>query len=373
MAAGGRPGGVAHHGDEYCPAPGASAGHRGPGCRGAPALADALRTAEIDFEHAFRIGVAVADERLAELVIARADEVLGVARQMRADRFRQWLDEWARRNQPDDGVERDEALHATRFVRSRKADDGMIEGRFRLDPIDGRTVIAGIDRIVDEERRIATRLPGRTHRRQRADAWSRSRPGRDAATARRCPGWAPSSTTTTSPASSRPPGRCELDDGTPLPASSGAPPGLRSRRSSPSSWATTACHSTSAANTAPPPGPNGSPSEPATTPVPGRRVSGRSMVQVHHLIPWQYGGPTDLDNLVPLCTYHHGWVHEAMWPVTREPDGRLVVHDYVDASLRAAPTSHPTSKQPAANDTATCDWNLSAAQLIREAEPARRS
>ena len=32
--------------------------------------------------------------------------------------------------------------------------------------------------------------------------------------------------------------------------------------------------------------------------------------EVHHLRPWDKGGPTNLDNLVPLCTYHHHWIHE---------------------------------------------------------------
>lgn len=30
----------------------------------------------------------------------------------------------------------------------------------------------------------------------------------------------------------------------------------------------------------------------------------------HHLTPWEQGGPTDLDNLVPLCSQHHHAVHE---------------------------------------------------------------
>ncbi len=32
--------------------------------------------------------------------------------------------------------------------------------------------------------------------------------------------------------------------------------------------------------------------------------------EIHHLRPWDKGGPTNLDNLVPLCTYHHHWIHE---------------------------------------------------------------
>jgi hypothetical protein len=32
--------------------------------------------------------------------------------------------------------------------------------------------------------------------------------------------------------------------------------------------------------------------------------------EIHHLRPWENGGHTDLDNLVPLCSYHHHYVHD---------------------------------------------------------------
>jgi hypothetical protein len=32
--------------------------------------------------------------------------------------------------------------------------------------------------------------------------------------------------------------------------------------------------------------------------------------EIHHLRPWEQGGHTNLDNLVPLCSYHHHFVHE---------------------------------------------------------------
>jgi hypothetical protein len=45
--------------------------------------------------------------------------------------------------------------------------------------------------------------------------------------------------------------------------------------------------------------------------------------EVHHLIEWERGGRTDLDNLGPLCVRHHHLVHAERWvlrldPVTRE-------------------------------------------------------
>jgi Domain of unknown function (DUF222)/HNH endonuclease len=55
---------------------------------------------------------------------------------------------------------------------------------------------------------------------------------------------------------------------------------------------------------------------------------------VHHVVPWNLGGGTDLDNLVLLCKHHHGVVHRNGWSMTgnaneelriENPDGRVTV------------------------------------------------
>jgi hypothetical protein len=48
-----------------------------------------------------------------------------------------------------------------------------------------------------------------------------------------------------------------------------------------------------------------------------------SWCQAHHVREWENGGPTDLDNLVPLCTKHHHAVHEGQWTVKLVPDRTL--------------------------------------------------
>lgn len=40
-------------------------------------------------------------------------------------------------------------------------------------------------------------------------------------------------------------------------------------------------------------------------------------LQVHHRIPWALGGNTDLDDLVLLCWWHHIFVHEKGWHITK--------------------------------------------------------
>lgn len=42
--------------------------------------------------------------------------------------------------------------------------------------------------------------------------------------------------------------------------------------------------------------------------------------EIHHVQPWELGGPTDLANLVPLCSRHHHLVHEGGWGLTMSPD-----------------------------------------------------
>jgi hypothetical protein len=45
--------------------------------------------------------------------------------------------------------------------------------------------------------------------------------------------------------------------------------------------------------------------------------------EIHHLKPWEKGGLTDLDNLAPLCSYHHHWVHECGLEAEILPDRTL--------------------------------------------------
>jgi hypothetical protein len=42
--------------------------------------------------------------------------------------------------------------------------------------------------------------------------------------------------------------------------------------------------------------------------------------QIHHVIPWEHGGATDLSNLAPLCTRDHHLVHEGGWTLTMTPN-----------------------------------------------------
>jgi hypothetical protein len=43
----------------------------------------------------------------------------------------------------------------------------------------------------------------------------------------------------------------------------------------------------------------------------------------HHLKHWFDGGPTNLINLLLLCGFHHGLVHEGGWRLERQGDDRF--------------------------------------------------
>jgi hypothetical protein len=55
-------------------------------------------------------------------------------------------------------------------------------------------------------------------------------------------------------------------------------------------------------------------------------------VQIHHMEEWTDGGKTTLDNLIPLCWFHHRFVHEMGYEVemrngdviVRKPNGEIV-------------------------------------------------
>jgi Domain of unknown function (DUF222)/HNH endonuclease len=67
----------------------------------------------------------------------------------------------------------------------------------------------------------------------------------------------------------------------------------------------------------------------------------KRFLHAHHIHHWARGGPTTLDNLIQLCSYHHRLVHEGGFCVEhagrrevrfRRPDGRLI-----ESTVRPSP------------------------------------
>jgi len=49
------------------------------------------------------------------------------------------------------------------------------------------------------------------------------------------------------------------------------------------------------------------------------------LCDIHHLHPWETGGRTDIDNLLPLCSKHHHLAHEGGWLLRLDADRTLRV------------------------------------------------
>lgn len=53
---------------------------------------------------------------------------------------------------------------------------------------------------------------------------------------------------------------------------------------------------------------------------------------IHHLIEWDEWGATDLDNLLPLCSFHHHRAHEGRWRLQLDPSTRQLTVTLPDGS-----------------------------------------
>ena len=81
--------------------------------------------------------------------------------------------------------------------------------------------------------------------------------------------------------------------------------------------------------------------------VPGCRVP-VSSCDIHHVISWLHGGPTDLANLVPLCGRHHTAVHAGIWQIRRRGDLPWVIPpSWVDPYRRPLRNQLPAAIQGA--------------------------
>ncbi|OBI38704.1 HNH endonuclease signature motif containing protein [Mycobacterium colombiense] len=84
-------------------------------------------------------------------------------------------------------------------------------------------------------------------------------------------------------------------------------------------------------------------------------------LHAHHIRHWEDGGPTELDNLVLVCPYHHRQHHRGAITITG-PARRLVVTDSVGHELRPGslarvPKSPPPAVAPCLGPTGErADW-----------------
>jgi Domain of unknown function (DUF222) len=76
----------------------------------------------------------------------------------------------------------------------------------------------------------------------------------------------------------------------------------------------------------------------ATCAAPGCSV-GVQYCKPHHVHWWRHGGPTDLGNLLPLCSKHHHLAHEGGWLLTLGPNRELTITLPDGQIMRTGPPS----------------------------------
>lgn len=81
----------------------------------------------------------------------------------------------------------------------------------------------------------------------------------------------------------------------------------------------------------------------ATCAIPGCGVHYR-FTNLHHVHEWEAGGPTDLQNLLPLCPQHHARVHSERWQLALGPNRQLTIR-FPDGNVQ---TTGPPSRRGAA-------------------------
>jgi hypothetical protein len=71
-----------------------------------------------------------------------------------------------------------------------------------------------------------------------------------------------------------------------------------------------------------------------------------AFTQAHHIVHWNDGGPTDLENLILICRFHHKAVHELGWKVARKRDGTLLWRAPHEPKFRVRVMTPPRRVEP---------------------------
>lgn len=106
----------------------------------------------------------------------------------------------------------------------------------------------------------------------------------------------------------------------------------------------------------------------------GCRVPGCGMpvawCEAHHIVPWQLGGPTDVDNGILVCSYHHHEIHAGRLRVERAGPERGSWR--IVAELRPADPYARSRRVPAASGSLRSDAAPALARRLPDAMPCTR-
>ncbi|MGQ0717201.1 MAG: DUF222 domain-containing protein [Pseudonocardiales bacterium] len=90
-------------------------------------------------------------------------------------------------------------------------------------------------------------------------------------------------------------------------------------------------------------------------------------VDAHHIVPWLTGGPTDISNLVLVCRFHHGLIHDHGYRIRwvngdldfRRPDGQPIpqVAPPTTRTLEHLVETHVAQQLEITDDSLTPTWS----------------
>lgn len=72
----------------------------------------------------------------------------------------------------------------------------------------------------------------------------------------------------------------------------------------------------------------------------------RRFLEAHHVVPWLDGGPTELENLVLLCSFHHDTLHCGAFTIEGNGDQTFVFRDSTGLAMAPAPRLEDVTASP---------------------------
>ena len=302
----------------------------------APSFGDALASGAIGAEHVDALANATAklDDDIKAAVLAREDELLADATRLSPEEFAKNCRELARLLEGDDGLARNERQRRDTFLsRNINRTTGMVDGRFSLHPELANQIFGPVDRevaamIAEGTERGDPDCVNRTVDRNRLAAEALGRlvaGGHQQARPTEADVSLVVDWRTLIDGALHPHSICETTDGLEIPPATvrrlccqgRITPIVVDQHGTPFDMGRQIRHANRA-----------------------QRRALRAMYrccafagcdvafdrcEMHHIVPWELGGPTDLSNLVPICSRHHHVVHEGGWALHLAPDRELTI------------------------------------------------
>ena len=316
-------------------------------CAAMPALHDALASGVVSAGHVDAVArvAGQVEPAVRDALVESASALVGTAAVSSVDWFERHVRDLARRLSDDDGLRQRERIRRQRFLRRwTDRQTGLCHTHVALDPEADARVSAVLDAAVAAERTVREADESRTFDQLRADAFI------TLATSPRAGGRRPAEVSVlidyaTLADGLHPGSVCETSDGHPVP---------------PETIRRLACDATIIPTVLATDGAvldHGHGRRVATA---DQRRALRAMYrtcgspgcqvrfadcEIHHVTAWiRQRGPTNLDNLLPLCARHHHDVHDGGWQLRLHPDRTITLHHpngtltYTGSTIDVAPT-----------------------------------